>query len=504
MDAERMAAVVEALQGKHSLLVAAHAGSAELVAEHIGKGADLAARDGRGRTALLLACAHGREEPARMLVAPTQAAGALDAVGDNGVSSLMAASENGDAGIVAALLAAGAKPELADTRGRTALALACVKVGSMEGLSGGEAGAGESRDGVAEGSWVKVTSTFRAEKAKQVPKGLLGKVKEIDDKYGHANIEFEGIGGQWVLKGSFGNLAVLSQADVLQERATREEAVALLIAPMQAAGALDAADDEGNTALLHACLHGVCSVAEQLLAAGANPDLVNKSGETAFMLAKDARTIESMLAAGVQAPDFRGQEDIYLRSFATSGYVPYVEALLKAGADPASTDEAGRNSLMLALEQGHEAAAEVLLAPTSAAGAIDARGGEFEGSALIEASAAGLKNMVEKLLALGAKPELAEKNGSNSLMWALCRKHEATAELLLEPTIAAGALDAQGGSDQSALMWASASGLAGMVEKLLELGAKPDLKDAGGKTALDLANSAGHTACVAVLEQHAM
>ena len=131
---------MEALQGKHSLLVAAHAGSAELVAEHVTKGADLAARDGHGRTALLLACAHGREEPAKMLVAPTQAAGALDAVGDNGVSSLMAASENGDPGIVAALLAAGAKPELADTRGRTALALACVKLGDMEGLSGDETG----------------------------------------------------------------------------------------------------------------------------------------------------------------------------------------------------------------------------------------------------------------------------------------------------------------------------------------------------------------------------
>ena len=75
----------------------------------------------------------------------------------------------------------------------------------------------------------------------------------------------------------------------------------------------------------------------------------------------------------------------------------------------------------------------------------------------------------------------------------------------LEPTITAGALDAQGHNDKSALMWASASGLAGMVEKLLEHGAKPDLKNAAdGETALDLAKSAGHTACVAVLEQHAM
>ena len=61
--------------------------------------------------------------------------------------------------------------------------------------------------------------------------------------------------------------------------------VALLTAPMQAAGALDAADDEGNTALQHACLHGLCSVAEQLLAAGANPDLVNKDTKTAVDLA---------------------------------------------------------------------------------------------------------------------------------------------------------------------------------------------------------------------------
>ena len=97
-----MAAVVEALQGKRSLLVAAQAGSAELVAEHLDnsiKGADLAAGDGRGRTAL------------------------------------MAASEHGFPGIVAALLAAGAKTELADTRGRTALALSCVNMSFQKYLA---------------------------------------------------------------------------------------------------------------------------------------------------------------------------------------------------------------------------------------------------------------------------------------------------------------------------------------------------------------------------------
>ena len=48
VDAGKMEAVVQLL-AKHSL-AAAQAGSAELVAEHLGKGADLAARDGHGRT----------------------------------------------------------------------------------------------------------------------------------------------------------------------------------------------------------------------------------------------------------------------------------------------------------------------------------------------------------------------------------------------------------------------------------------------------------------------
>ena len=87
---------MKAAFAEHSLLAAILWNKEELVAQHIAKGADLAARDPLGRTAL------------------------------------MAASEHGFPGIVAAMLAAGAKPELADACGRTALALACVKLGNME------------------------------------------------------------------------------------------------------------------------------------------------------------------------------------------------------------------------------------------------------------------------------------------------------------------------------------------------------------------------------------
>jgi ankyrin repeat protein len=69
------------------------------------------------------------------------------------------------------------------------------------------------------------------------------------------------------------------------------------------------------------------------------------------------------------------------------------------------------------------------------------------------------------------------QNGSSSLMRALCNKHEAATELLLAPTVSAGALDAQNSCKLSALMYASSSGLAGMVSKLLALGADAALTD---------------------------
>ena len=119
---------------------------------------------------------------------------------------------------------------------------------------------------------VKATATFTPDSndAKAVPKGLLGKVAEIDEN-GDAWIDFEGLNAQLrVFKRNFGNISVLSQEDVLKERAQREELVAMLIAPTQAAGALNEANNEGATPLMPSSMRGLCGVVELLLAAGAD------------------------------------------------------------------------------------------------------------------------------------------------------------------------------------------------------------------------------------------
>jgi ankyrin repeat protein len=108
-DDERQTVFKEVLHGKHSLLAAAALSNVQAVSEHIAKGADLGARNLRGRTALLLACLSEAQEVAALLIEPTRAAGALDAVDNDGMSSLIVARKNGLDDIVKMLLKAGAK-----------------------------------------------------------------------------------------------------------------------------------------------------------------------------------------------------------------------------------------------------------------------------------------------------------------------------------------------------------------------------------------------------------
>jgi hypothetical protein len=113
-----------------------------------------------------------------------------------------------------------------------------------------------------------VTFNSNNKDAKEVPKGLLGKVAEIDKK-GLGFNAFEGFDAkQWVSKSNFSNISVVLQEDELIKQAQLSELVAMLIAPTQAAEALDVPTliDERATALMHSCVSGVCCVVELLVA----------------------------------------------------------------------------------------------------------------------------------------------------------------------------------------------------------------------------------------------
>jgi ankyrin repeat protein len=81
-------------------------------------------------------------------------------------------------------------------------------------------------------------------------------------------------------------------------------------------------------------------------------------------------------------------------------------------------------------------------------------------------------------------------------MFSITNKHQAAAELLNAPTAAAGALDMQNDTDHTALMRAAQTGPYSVVDRRITAGAKSELMNKGGMTALALACVAFGNTCI--------
>jgi hypothetical protein len=104
-----------------ALLSAAEAGDAARVRDLLKSGANVNARDERGRTALMSAALAGHLTVAQTLI---DARADLNATDRNGLSALIAAVRRDDVDIARALLAAGAAPNLSHRAYGTALEIA--------------------------------------------------------------------------------------------------------------------------------------------------------------------------------------------------------------------------------------------------------------------------------------------------------------------------------------------------------------------------------------------
>jgi ankyrin repeat protein len=151
---------------------------------------------------------------------------------------------------------------------------------------------------------------------------------------------------------------------------------------------------------------------------------------------------------------------------------------------------------------GNDALADILLAPTPNAGLLDVQDITAQRSALHRASSQGLSGIVKKLLDLNANPALTDKAGNTPLLLAITHGHMAAADVLLAPSAQAGMLQVKGAGKMSALCRACEHGLAGIVERLLDLDANPALTDRDGNTPLILVIVHGHAAAAEKLLSH--
>jgi ankyrin repeat protein len=222
--------------------------------------------------------------------------------------------------------------------------------------------------------------------------------------------------------------------------AIREDAetVALLLG---AGAAMDAADDLGSTALVYAAQNGDAATAQLLLSASADIHHRNMHQNTALTLA------------------------------AASGAAEVVALLLRARADPDAADTEGMSPLMLTVPGDALAAAEHLV---TARADVDARS-RYGDSALMLAVLYRSPGVTRLLLGAGADATSTGEDGQGLLA--------AADDAGMTPLMAG--IDARAGEE--------------VVAALLSAGAPVDAHDAGGRTALHLAASAGDEGVVRLL-----
>jgi len=139
--------------------------------------------------------------------------------------------------------------------------------------------------------------------------------------------------------------------------AARAGALASVQRLLELGFAVDTRDEQGATALLHACGAGHRDIAARLLEAGADPSLAARSGVTPLAAAVAARR-EALVALLLQhevAIDQRlPNETTALMVAAAMGYPDIAEQLLGAGADVNAIDDAGRSALHAGAQFGFE------------------------------------------------------------------------------------------------------------------------------------------------------
>ena len=244
------------------------------------------------------------------------------------------------------------------------------------------------------------------------------------------------------------------------------EIVKAVIAALASKADLSLKDNEGKTALIHAVERGYLEGMEALIAAGADLSIQDNKGKTALIYAVE------------------------------TGILEVVETVIAAGADLSIRDKDGRTVLMLAVKTGNLEILDVLY--TAGATKLDLRdnGGftalriAIEYAVLIRVSDVAIREnleIVKFFINKGADLDLPDNIGSTILIWlAEWHRHLNVLEVL-NLVIAAGAkLDLRNKNGRTALMYAVWNEHLEVVEIVIAAGADPSIRDNEGNTALEL------------------
>jgi ankyrin repeat protein len=207
--------------------------------------------------------------------------------------------------------------------------------------------------------------------------------------------------------------------------------------------------------------------------------------------AGDAAALAAQLAAGAdvgQCAAWFGSTALHLA--AHGGHEACVRALLQAGAEKETKNEAGKRAFDYARENGHASLVQLLAEAPSAAAVAERRRRDAAAAEAAAAAAAAASAAEQRRCAAANERLLQAARVGDAAAARACLRDGA-------------ACDAQDRFGHSALILAAAKGARDCCEALLEGGASRTLRNGMGQTAAEAARARGHDALEAMLQPDA-
>ena len=484
----------------HSLICAAQGGHEAVTKLLLDHGANVAAADIHGATALIYAAFDGSEAVAKLLL---DHGANVAAAANDGSTALTATALVGHEAVAKLLLDNGANVASADNNDEKT-ALICAAAGGHEAVTKLLLDNGSNVATAANnGRTALYFAAFCGHEA--VTKLLLDHGADVAsaDNDGVTALMLSAQGGHEavtkLLLDNGSNVAAASKdgsTALMLALAGGHEAVAKLL--LENGANVAAADMNGATALMLSAQGGHEAVTKLLLDNGSNVAAASKDGSTALMLALAGghEAVAKLLlenGADVASADNDGVTALMLS--AQSGHEAVTKLLLDNGSNVAAASTDGSTALMLALAGGHEAVAKLLLENGANVAAADMNGA----TALMLSAAGGHEAVAQLLLENGANVAAADKNGVTALMISAQGGHEAVAKVLLDHD---ADVDSATDYGATALMVAAQCGHEAVAKLLLDSGADVAVANTDGSTALMASAQSGHEAVTKLLLDH--